>query len=163
MIALTPEVLSQVVLGYLRRHCRGRAAARTQGRIASDLRAMGVRVAARQVRDVLASLVDHGWPVGTSCRAPAGAFLCQTRADFTAGWRNLRRRFEAQARRLRRFEEMAKRAVSAQQAFDFRDADEQFAELSGAPVPPSRAAENGGGARARSVSAAGESLPEWGR
>lgn len=142
-------LLCEIVLGYLRRHCRGRDAARTQKRIAADLADIGLDVTTRRVRDALAALVDAGWPVGTVCSRPAGAYLCQVRGDFMAAWQNLHRRFEAQARRLRRFEKTARLTLSGQQAFDFSEADARFAELAAAPIRAAAKAENHPGAPAK--------------
>jgi len=131
---LNPDLLAIVILGYLRRYCWGRAAARTQGRIGLDLRHLGLAVTTRDVRDALAALVLAGWPVGTTAAKPAGAFVCETRADFLSAYRNLYVRVRGQARRCRRFKETARAALSGQEAFDFYEADAKFADLEGAPL-----------------------------
>ena len=131
---ITENMLGVLVLGYLREHARGRAAARTQGRIAVDLRGLGLTVSSRSVRDALADLVRLGAPVGTTPAKPAGAFVCETRADFLAAYRNLAIRFHAQAARARRFRETARAALDGQRTFDFWEADGAFAELERAPL-----------------------------
>jgi hypothetical protein len=47
---MTPDLLQLVTLGYLEKHARGHAAARTQARIAADLRDLGLQATARDVR-----------------------------------------------------------------------------------------------------------------
>lgn len=49
-MTVTPNPLSLLVLGYLHRHCRGHAAARSQKRIARDLRDLNLQVDVRAVR-----------------------------------------------------------------------------------------------------------------
>jgi len=101
------NILSVLILGYLRKNCRGRAAARTQGRIASDLRGLGLDVDTRNVRDALAALVLAGAPVGTVAGKPPGAFVCEDRRDYLGAYANLYRRVVCQAKRARRFKETA--------------------------------------------------------
>jgi transposase len=127
-------MLGVLVLGYLRKHARGRATARTQARIAADLRGLGLDVTSRAVRNALADLVRLGAPVGTTPAKPPGAFLCEDRADFLAAYRNLAIRFRAQAARARRFRETARAALDGQRTFDFWEADGAFAELERAPL-----------------------------
>jgi len=131
---VSQNILAILVLGYLRKNCQGRAAARTQPRIAGDLRDLGLTVGTRDVRDALADLVLGGWPVGTATGRPSGAFLCADREDFRAGYRNLTRRIRAQAGRARRFKATAEAALSGQRVFDFLEAEAQFAELERAPL-----------------------------
>lgn len=128
------NVVPVLILGYLHRYCRGAAAARTQERIARDLRALGLDVRPRDVRDGLAVLVDGGWPVGTTCGTPPGAFLCRTPDDFKMGYRNLAVRFLAQARRARAFKRLARETLAGQGTFDFGEARERFADLERAPL-----------------------------
>ena len=109
---LTSDLLAVVVLGYLRRYCWGREAARTQGRIGLDLRDIFLQLTTRDVRDALSDLVLAGWPVGTTAANPAGAFICETRDDYLAAYRNLYVRVRGQARRCRRFRETARAALS---------------------------------------------------
>jgi len=123
-----------LLLGYLARHCRGRARARTQGRIAADLRALGVEVTTRDVRDLLADLVLAGAPVGTTAGSPAGAFLCLDREDFLTAYRNLYTRVRRQARRCDRFKRTARAALSGQLTFDFAEAERRYAALAEAPL-----------------------------
>ncbi len=101
---LNPDLLAVVLLGYLRKRARGRAAARTQGRIGWDLRRLGLAVTTRDVRDALAALVLAGWPIGTGAR---GTWLCVTPGDWRAGYRNLYVRLREQAKRCRKFKETA--------------------------------------------------------
>ncbi len=131
---LTSDLLAVVVLGYLRRYCWGREAARTQGRIGLDLRHLGLQLTTRDVRDALSDLVLAGWPVGTTAANPAGAFICETRDDYLAAYRNLYVRVRGQARRCRRFRETARAALSGQKVFDFYEAVGTFADLEGAPL-----------------------------
>lgn len=133
---VSKNILGVLILGYLRKHARGRAAARTQARIAADLRGLGLEVTARAVRDALADLVSQGWPIGTTPARPAGAFVCETRADFLTAYRNLAIRFRAQAARARHFRETARRALSGQAILDFDEADSVFHELAAAPLLP---------------------------
>jgi hypothetical protein len=123
-----------LILGYLARHCRGRARARTQARIARDLRALGVEVTTRDVRDLLADLVLAGAPVGTTAGSPAGAFLCETRQDFLTAYANLYKRVRRQARRCDRFKQTARSALSGQLSFDFAAAEARLSALAEAPL-----------------------------
>jgi len=118
----------------LRRHCRGRAAARPTARIAQDLRDLGISAPTREVRACLADLVTAGWPVGSSSAKPAGAYLAERRDDSKAGYLTLVRRFRAQARRARKFRETARAALSGQAVFNFDEAENAFHELQAAPL-----------------------------
>jgi len=131
---VTSDLLQLLILGYLRKYAVGRAAARTQPRIAGDLRDLGLTVGTRDVRDALADLVLGGWPVGTATGRPSGAFLCADREDFRAGYRNLTRRFRSQAARARKFAATASAALAGQRVFNFDEADSTFAELAAAPL-----------------------------
>ena len=128
------NMLAVLVLGYLRKYARGRAATRTQGRIARDLRDLGLNATTRGVRDAASALVLGGWPIGTSSAKPGGVFLCGTREDYLMAYRNLYKRLVAQAKRARRFKATARAALSGQRTFDFLEADSQFAELERAPL-----------------------------
>ncbi|MFO8011690.1 MAG: hypothetical protein R6X20_00145 [Phycisphaerae bacterium] len=123
-----------LVLGYLSRHCRGRARARTQAKIAADLRGLGVEMTARDVRDLLADLVLDGQPIGTTAGRPAGAFLCESREDFLAAYGNLYKRVRRQARRCDRFKQTARAALSGQFTFDFAAAAARFDAVADAPL-----------------------------
>jgi len=132
---VSQNILALLVLGYLRKNCQGRAAARTTAWIAADLTALGLdRVDSRAVRDALADLVLGGWPVGTATGRPSGAFLCADREDFRAGYRNLTRRFRSQAARARKFAATASAVLGGQRRFDFAEADNAFHELAAAPL-----------------------------
>jgi hypothetical protein len=131
---ISQNLLGVLILGYLRKHARGRAAARTQGRIAADLRGLGLDVTTRQVRDAAGALVLAGWPVGTAAGKPGGVFLCTGRADFLLAKHNLTHRLAAQAARARCFDETVAAALSGQRTFDFFEADGAFAELERAPL-----------------------------
>ena len=133
---VSQNILAILVLGYLRKNCQGRAAARTQSRIASDLRGLGLAVLTRDIRDACAALVEQGWPCGTATGKPAGVFVCTARADFVVGYRNLTRRLRAQAGRARRFKATAEAALGGQRRFDFGEADNAFHELAAAPLLP---------------------------
>ena len=131
---VNPDLLAMIVLGYLRKHAGGRAAARTQGRIGWDLRRLGLVVTTRDVRDALATLVLAGWPVATTTAKPAGAYLCVTRDDFLTGYANLYKRVRIQAKRCRRFKATARAALSGQTTFDWYEADARYADLANAPL-----------------------------
>lgn len=131
---VTQNILALLILGYLRKHAVGRAAARTQDKIAGDLRGLGLEVTTRDVRDAAAALALAGWPVGTAAGAPAGCFLCETRADFLAARHNLVCRLNVQAQRVRRFDATARAVLSGQKTFCFGEADEQYAEIERAPL-----------------------------
>ena len=133
---VSQNILAILVLGYLRKNCQGRAAARTQGQIAGDLRDLGLAVSTRDVRDAAGALVLAGWPVGTAAGKPAGCFICTERADFVVGYHNLVRRIRAQAGRARRFKATAEAALGGQRRFDFGEADNAFHELAAAPLLP---------------------------
>ena len=133
-MSTTANAVPILILGYLYRYCRGAAAARTQSRIAGDLRHLGVDVRPRDVRDALAVLVDAGAPIGTVCGTPPGAFVCENRVDFLKAYRNLAVRFFAPARRARAFKVLAREPLSGQKKFDFAEARERFADLEEAPL-----------------------------
>lgn len=134
MIGTTPDLVGALVLGYLSKYSQGRPAARTQGRIAADLWALGLAVNARGIRDALGVLAEAGWPVGTTSGRPAGAFLCVTSRDFRIAYRNLVWRIRRQARRARRFKAAAREILSGQKRLDFGEAREAFADLERAPL-----------------------------
>jgi len=131
---VSKNILALLVLGYVRKYAVGRANARTQGRIAADLRDLGLAVTVRDVRDAASALVLAGWPVGTAAGKPPGVFVCETREDFQMARHNLTCRLFAQAARSRAFEATAEAALSGQRCFDFLEADSQFAELERAPL-----------------------------
>jgi len=131
---ITPDLARTVLLGYLVKFCLGEGAARTQGRIASDLRGLGLDVDARAVRDMMGELVDEGYPVGTTSAKPPGAFVCVGRRDFRRGYRNLYSRVRAQAKRCQKFKAMAREILSGQRRFDFLEARAFFADLEAAPL-----------------------------
>jgi len=126
-----PGMLEIVLLGYLRKHCQGEAAARTQGKIARDLQALGLAVEPRDVRDAAAVLVDAGFPIGTSEK---GCFICISGRDFRHAYKNLATRMRAQGRRCRRFKAIAREALTGQRTFDFAAAEQKYADLEAAPL-----------------------------
>ncbi len=136
-----------LVLGYLLRYARGRQRARTQSRIAADLRGLGAEITVRDVRDILADLVLAGAPVGTTAGTPAGAFLCESREDFLIAYANLYKRVRRQAKRCERFKETARAALSGQATFNFITAEQTLADLEAAPLLATAAAEAGEGRR----------------
>lgn len=133
-MSVTPDLLSVLLLGYLHKNCCGRATARSQRRITRDLRGLGLAVDVRAVRDALGRLVQAGWPVGTSCSRPPGAYLCSDRADFAAAYRNLVERVRVQAARCRRFRAIGQEVLTGQRRLDFGEAREAFADLEAAPL-----------------------------
>jgi hypothetical protein len=134
------NLLGLVVLGYLRKHCRGAARARTMPRIARDLSVLGIECDAgtvrsgRAVRDALAELSAAGFPVGTTCGSPAGAFVCETGRDFAVAYRNLLGRIHPQVRRAKAFKVAARETLNGQRSFDFSEAEERLRELERAPL-----------------------------
>jgi hypothetical protein len=128
------QVLPVALLGYLRKHCQGAAAARKLPRIARDLEALGLAAGSRDVREALAELRLDGWPVGTTCGEPADAFLCVSGADYRRAYRNLYGRLRVQARGCRRFKRTFQEAASGQRRFDFSAAEQKYSDLVAAPL-----------------------------
>ena len=147
---INTDLLAVLVLGYLRRWCRGRAAARSQARVARDLSALGLRVAPRAVRDAISALAGDGWPVGTVASRPGGAYFCTTREDFLAAYRHLTDRLITQARRCRALRRTLRAALSGQLSLDLgaaAAADSAFRELANAPLLAADLGDRMGGGR----------------
>jgi len=126
-----PDALGFLLAGYLQKYCRGADRARAQGRIARDLRALGIACDARAVRDACAALRLAGCPVGTGTR---GVFVCESRRDFRVGYRNLYARLRSQAKGCRAFRETYRRAVSGQAGFDFAPSLDAFWQVESVPL-----------------------------
>ena len=131
IIDASPDLLEVLLAGYLAEHCRGRQRARTQARIARDLRGLALDVRTRDVQDAVARLRLGGCPVGTG---DAGVFLCADRRDWRVAYRNLYGRLRTQARGVRAFRETFRRAVGGQAVFDFAQGTDFYEELVRAPL-----------------------------
>lgn len=128
---MTPDLLQLVLLGYLRRYCAGEAAARTQDRIAGDLKTLGIYATSRDVREAVSALGLAGRPVGTSVQ---GAFICVSVRDWRRAYRTLYSHLRTQGRRCRRFRQTFREASNGQRCFDFAEAENLFAEIEAAPL-----------------------------
>lgn len=135
---VTGDLATLLICGYLHKNCRGRAAARTQKKIAADFQALGLALPTRDVRDALARLVRAGWPIGTCCGKPKGAFVCETAADFAVGYANLVERVRTQAARARGFRVIAREVLTGQRRFNFVEARQLLADLEARPLLPLR-------------------------
>ena len=129
---ITANLLAALVAGYLAKHCRGLERARPQARIAGDLRALGLDLSTRDVRDAIAELRLAGAPVGTS--SGGGCFLCLCGRDFRVAYSNLYRRLRTQAKGCRAFKKTARRSLSGQVMFDFAEGQNLICELEAAPL-----------------------------
>jgi len=128
------DPLGPVVLGYLVKHCKGADHARPIARIARDLAVLGISCDDRAVRDAAADLSATGFPVGTTCSAQSGVFLCTTGRDFARAYRNLCSRVRVQARRARAFKCMAREVLGGQRHFNFTEAAARLEAVEAAPL-----------------------------
>ncbi|MCX5673439.1 MAG: hypothetical protein NTX87_00365 [Planctomycetota bacterium] len=161
--AETADVLEVLLAGYLAEHCRGRQRARTQARIARDLRGLALDVTPRDVQDAVARLRLAGCSVGT---ADAGVFLCADRRDWRVAYRNLYGRLRTQARGARAFRETFRRAVGGQAVFDFAEAAARLEAIESAPLfaqveVHTRGSQPGCAERGRRDEAGRSARPAW--
>ncbi|HUU09628.1 MAG TPA: hypothetical protein VM431_03720 [Phycisphaerae bacterium] len=120
-----------LVAGYLCKHCPGIGRARTQRRIAADLRCLGLAVQTRDIRDAVEVLRLAGAPVGTGT---AGVWLCRDRRDWRVAYRHLYGRLRTQAAGCRRFKRTFCETTTGQARFDFAQGLDLYHELLAAPL-----------------------------
>jgi hypothetical protein len=90
-------ILEAVLLGYLRKNCRGSARARKTWKVAEDLEALGLDVTAQVLAEALEALRLQGVPIVIGTGESPAVFLDETgaarrrREQLRAGWRNARR------------------------------------------------------------------------
>lgn len=117
----------RILLGYLHRHCRGVARARTYSRLRQDLAAVGLQVGEREMYELISSLRLKRRPVATT---PAGAYVWETPRDVRLGLRNLVGRVLVQHRGIRAYKAAAREGLTQQRYLDLTDAERAYdAEL----------------------------------
>lgn len=127
----TSDLLEVLTAGYLWKHCSGLGAARTETRIAADLRDLGVSVRTRDLREAVRVLRLAGAPIGTST---AGVFVCIEPRDWRTAYRHLYTRLRTQAAGCRRFRRTFQESMAGQGRFDFGEGLNVYAELTAAPL-----------------------------
>jgi hypothetical protein len=122
-----PELSTEerILLAYLHKHCRGAAYARTYGRLRQDLEAAGVKIAEREMYELVSSLALKGRPVGTVSAGSGGAFIVCDARDARLAYRNLYGRVCRQFRRCKAFKRTCREVLGHQQ---FLDVAEKVAE-----------------------------------
>ncbi len=117
----------RILLGYLHRHCRGVAGARTYARLRQDLeRETGLVVGDREMYELVQSLVLAGRPVGTISSNGGGAFVIETARDARLAYRNLYGRVCRQLRRCRALKRTIRETISGQRYLDLADAGRAY-------------------------------------
>jgi len=109
-VAEPPKATAKMAIlaEYLRTHCRGRDAARSETIVRGHLAAAGCRVSEREMRKLAGDAARlRAFPIGTT---DAGFFWCIGPEDFAAARAYLVARFEPMRDRVEGIEAMCKKA-----------------------------------------------------
>lgn len=107
---------------------RGRPRAIRRSKLAAWLTAAGHRVTDRGISELTEELIEAGYPVASTRRAPGGVYLCangQERAEYAS---MLRDTIIALARRMRQFDAASYETLLAQPVMGFMRGEGQTEE-----------------------------------